>query len=82
MLPERKGSLQQRGVRERLRVVAEVPVAGGVHFLAIEPTRAGECDELAEQLVGFARSSGDGEAQSMSAGGQHAVSPRSGTTSR
>ena len=46
---EAVGGVDEREVRERLRVVAEVPAGGDVDLLCVEEQRAGEREQLLEQ---------------------------------
>ena len=60
-IAERERGLDERGVGEGLRVVAEVCVGGGVHLLAVEADRAGQRQQLLEQFGGFLVPAGAGE---------------------
>jgi hypothetical protein len=50
---ERECGLDERGVGERLGIVAEVIEAGGVHLFGEETERRGELYERREPVVGI-----------------------------
>src|SRR5581483_10275137 len=50
--------LDERGMAEGLRVVAEVLPGGRVHLFGVEAERAGQCQEVGEPLSGFGLAAG------------------------
>ena len=60
-IAERECGLHERGVGQRLRVVAEMVAGGGIHLLGVEAERARELDERGESIGGFGDPAGAGE---------------------
>ena len=61
MFAKSEDRLYEGSVGQGLRVVAEMPSRGRVHLFAVEPERAGECEQLVQAGLGLDHTSGGGE---------------------